>query len=67
MPQLKTSRGLLGMVSCCSGDAFMSIVAYMKQHNKRFAKSPFDPRNLHRSLATHEDMMAEMCGASSLQ
>lgn len=33
---------------------------YMARHNQRFAKAPFDPRDLHRPLALHEDLRAEM-------
>jgi hypothetical protein len=30
------------------------------RHNRRFAKPPFDPRDLHRPLAAHGDLKAEM-------
>lgn len=36
------------------------LPGYMKRHNKQFAKAPFDPRDLHRPLALHEDLEAEM-------
>jgi hypothetical protein len=32
----------------------------MARHNQRFAKAPFDLRDLHRPLAAHEDLRAEM-------
>ena len=36
------------------------LPSYMAQHNQRFAKAPFDPRDLHRPLAIHENLDAEM-------
>lgn len=36
------------------------LPSYMAQHNRRFAKAPFDPRDLHRPLAIHEDLEAEL-------
>ncbi|SEK03963.1 Transposase [Sphingomonas sp. OV641] len=36
------------------------LPSYMAQHNRRFAMAPFDPRDLHRPLAIHEDLEAEM-------
>ena len=36
------------------------LPSYMAQHNQRFAKAPFDPRDLHRPLAIHENLEAEM-------
>ena len=36
------------------------LPSYMAQHNCRFAKAPFDPRDLHRPLAIHEDLEAEL-------
>jgi len=32
----------------------------MARHNQRFAKPPFDPRDLHRPLTSHDDLHAEM-------
>jgi hypothetical protein len=37
-----------------------SLPSHMAQHNQRFAKAPFDPRDLHRPLAIHENLEAEM-------
>ncbi|WP_294307972.1 ISNCY family transposase [uncultured Sphingomonas sp.] len=36
------------------------LPSYMAQHNRRFAKAPFDPRDLHRPLAIHDDLEAEL-------
>ena len=36
------------------------LLSYMAKHNRRFAKAPFDPRDLHRPLAIHEDLEAEL-------
>lgn len=33
---------------------------YMARHNQRFARAPYDPRDLHRPLAPHDDLRAEM-------
>lgn len=36
------------------------LPGYMARHNQRFAKVPFDPRDLHRPLAPHDDLRTEM-------
>jgi hypothetical protein len=36
------------------------LPGYMARHNQRFAKAPFDQRDLHRPLAPHDDLRAEM-------
>lgn len=39
-------------------NAFLPI--YMGTHNARFAKAPFDERDVHRPLALHENLRTEM-------
>ncbi len=41
-------------------EANVFLPGYMARHNRRFAKVPFDARDLHRPLAQHEDLKAEM-------
>jgi hypothetical protein len=45
---------------CTIEQANTFLPSYMAEHNGRFAKVPFDPRDLHRPLAIHEDLEAEM-------
>jgi hypothetical protein len=45
---------------CTIEQANTFLPSYMAQHNRRFAKPPLDPRDLHRPLASHEDLEAEM-------
>ncbi len=45
---------------CTIEQANTFLPSYMAQHNRRFAKAPFDPRDLHRPLSVHEDLQAEM-------
>ncbi|GGD47041.1 ISNCY family transposase [Croceicoccus pelagius] len=42
------------------GDANAFLPGYMARHNQRFARAPFDPRDVHRPLALHDDLKAEM-------
>ncbi|CDO34320.1 Integrase catalytic region (fragment) [Novosphingobium sp. KN65.2] len=49
---------LEGISSIAEANVFLP--EYMGRHNQRFAKAPFDPRDLHRPLAPHEDLDAEM-------
>lgn len=49
---------LEGISSIAEANTFLP--GYMARHNQRFAKAPFDPRDLHRPLAPHEDLDAEM-------
>lgn len=56
--RLVKAMRLEGISTIADANAFLP--AYMAQHNKRFAKAPFDPRDLHRPLAAHEDLKAEM-------
>src|SRR3979409_1691905 len=37
-----------------AGNAFLP--AFMEQYNARFAKAPFDERDVHRPLAGHDDL-----------
>ncbi len=32
------------------------LPSYMARHNERFARAPFDPRDLHRRLARHDNL-----------
>jgi hypothetical protein len=45
---------LRGIDTIASGNAFLPI--FMDAHNARFAKAPFDDRDLHRPLAAHDDL-----------
>ncbi|CDO34101.1 Integrase catalytic region (fragment) [Novosphingobium sp. KN65.2] len=49
---------LEGISSIAEANTFLP--GYMARHNQRFAKAPFDPHDLHRPLAPHEDLDAEM-------
>jgi transposase InsO family protein len=56
--RLVKAMRLAGISTIAEANAFLP--GYMKRHNKQFAKAPFDPRDLHRPLALHEDLEAEM-------
>jgi transposase len=56
--RLVKAMRLEGISTITDANAFLP--AYMARHNQRFAKAPFDPRDLHRPLAPNEDMTAEM-------
>ena len=45
---------LLGISSLAAGNAFLP--AFMADYNARFAKPPFDDRDLHRSFSEHDDL-----------
>ena len=49
---------LEGLSTIAEANAFLPV--YMARHNQRFAKVAFDPRDLHRPLAAHDDLKAEM-------
>jgi hypothetical protein len=49
---------LEGITTIAEANAFLP--GYMARHNQRFAKAPFDPRDLHRPLGIHEDLKTEM-------
>jgi len=56
--RLVKAMRLEGITTIAEANAFLP--GYMARHNQRFAKSPFDPRDLHRPLAAHEDLKTEM-------
>ena len=45
---------LQGISSMVAGNAFLPV--FMADYNTRFAKAPFDDRDLHRALAEHDDL-----------
>ena len=56
--RLVKAMRLEGIAMLAEANAFLP--GYMARHNQRFAKEPFDPRDLHRPLAAHDDLKAEM-------
>jgi Winged helix-turn helix len=56
--RLVKAMRLEGIATIAEANAFLPT--YMMRHNQRFAKAPFDPRDLHRPLAPHDDLKAEM-------
>jgi transposase InsO family protein len=56
--RLVKAMRLDGISTIAEANAFLP--GYMARHNQRFAKAPFDPRDVHRPLAPHEDLKAEM-------
>jgi transposase len=56
--RLVKAMRLSGITTIAEANAFLPD--YMARHNRRFARVPFDPRDLHRPLALHEDLEAEM-------
>lgn len=56
--RLVKAMRLEGIATIAEANAFLP--AYMQRHNQRFAKPPFDARDLHRPLAPHDDLRAEM-------
>ncbi|EZP82719.1 putative transposase [Novosphingobium resinovorum] len=56
--RLVKAMRLEGIATIAEANAFLP--GYMARHNQRFAKAPFDARDLHRPLASHEDLHAEM-------
>jgi hypothetical protein len=56
--RLVKAMRLEGITTIAEANAFLP--GYMARHNQRFAKAPFDPRDLHRSLGIHEDLKTEM-------
>src|SRR3546814_9338047 len=51
--RLVKAMRLEGIATIAEANALLP--AYMARHNQRFAKAPFDPRDVHRPLALHED------------
>lgn len=56
--RLVKAMRLEGIATIEAANAFLP--GYMARHNQRFAKAPFDPRDVHRPLAPHDDLKAEM-------
>jgi transposase InsO family protein len=56
--RLVKAMRLEGISTIAEANAFLPD--YMARHNQRFAKVPFDPRDVHRPLALHDDLKAEM-------
>ncbi|MCE7798002.1 ISNCY family transposase [Sphingobium sufflavum] len=56
--RLVKAMRLEGIATIAEANAFLP--GYMARHNARFARPPFDPRDLHRPLALHDDLRAEM-------
>ena len=56
--RLVKAMRLEGISTIAEANAFLP--GYMARHNQRFAKAPFDPRDVHRPLAPHDDLKAEM-------
>jgi len=56
--RLVKAMRLDGISTIAEANAFLP--GYMARHNQRFAKAPFDPRDVHRPLAPHDDLKAEM-------
>jgi Winged helix-turn helix len=56
--RLVKAMRLEGIATIAEANAFLP--GYMARHNQRFAKSPFDPHDLHRPFAAHEDLKTEM-------
>lgn len=45
---------MCGIDTIAAGNAFLP--AFMEQYNRRFAKVPFDNRDVHRALSGHDDL-----------
>lgn len=56
--RLVKAMRLAGIATIAEANAFLP--GYMERHNHRFAKPAFDPRDLHRPLAAHEDLRTEL-------
>ncbi len=56
--RLVKAMRLEGISSIAEANAFLP--SYMARHNARFARPPFDPRDLHRPLAPHDNLETEM-------
>ncbi|MBU6268156.1 MAG: ISNCY family transposase, partial [Sphingomonadales bacterium] len=56
--RLVKAMRLAGISAIAEANAFLP--GYMERHNQRFAKPAFDPRDLHRPLAVHEDLRTEL-------
>jgi len=56
--RLVKAMRLEGIATIAEANAFLP--GYMARHNQRFAKAPFDPRDLHRPLAPHDDLRRQL-------
>lgn len=56
--RLVKAMRLEGIASITEANAFLP--GYLARHNQRFAKAPFDHRDLHRPPADHDDLEAVM-------
>ncbi len=56
--RLVKAMRLEGIATIAEANAFLP--RYMERQNKQFAKAPFDPRDLHRPLAPHDDLKTQM-------
>jgi hypothetical protein len=56
--RLVKAMRLEGISTIVEANAFLP--GYVARHNQRFAKAAFDPRDVHRPLAAHEDLKAEI-------
>ncbi len=56
--RLVKAMRLEGISTMAEANAFLPT--YIARHNRRFAKAPFDPRDLHRPLAPHDDLQVVM-------
>ena len=56
--RLVEAMRLAGISSIEAANAFLP--GYVEKHNQRFARTAFDSRDLHRSLAPHDDLTAIM-------
>ncbi|QEH78199.1 ISNCY family transposase [Sphingomonas sp. C8-2] len=56
--RLVKAMRLEGISTIAAANAFLP--GYMVTHNARFAKAPFDERDVHRPLALHENLRTEM-------
>ena len=56
--RLVKAMRLEGISTIAEANAFLPV--HMARHNRMFAKPPFDTRDVHRSLAPHDDLRAEM-------
>lgn len=56
--RLVKAMRLEGISTIAEANAFLPV--HMARHNRMFAKPPFDTRDVHRTLAPHDDLRAEM-------
>ena len=56
--RLVEAMRLEGISTIAQANAFLP--RYMERHNQQFTKPPFDPRDLHRPLASHDDLRTQL-------